>query len=30
MCVSSRELTKPDKKEKKEDELPPVPFYRLV
>jgi hypothetical protein len=30
MCVSSRELTKPNKEEKKEDEIPPVSFIRLV
>jgi len=30
MCVSFRELKKPNKKEKKEDDIEPVSFFKLV
>ena len=30
MCASSRELTKPNKEEKKEDDIKPVSFFKLV
>jgi hypothetical protein len=30
MCVSSRELTEPNKEEKKEDDVKPVSFFKLV
>jgi hypothetical protein len=30
MCVSFRELTEPNKEEKKEDDIPPVSFLKLV
>jgi hypothetical protein len=30
VCVSSRELTKPKKEEKKEDDIKTVSFFKLV